>query len=158
MRIIRRKNLTISQKQDVFELWNKEYPKNLQYKQISEFDDYLDKHKDQKHILLIDENDKVKGWYSDFIRNNERWFLTILSSEIQGRKFGTQIIQVAKEENKELNGWVIKADNYIKADGQPYQAPIEFYRKNGFQILDQIQLHTNQISTIKVQWQNRLQQ
>ena len=152
MRITKRKNLTLGQKQDILKLWNKEYPKNLQYNNISELEDYLNKLEDQNHILLIDKKNKIKGWYSDFMRENERWFLAILDSEIQGKKFGIQIIELAKEVNEKLNGWVIKSDNYVKANGEIYKSPIEFYRKNGFKILDQTHLKTDKISAIKVQW------
>jgi GNAT superfamily N-acetyltransferase len=152
VRVTKRKNLTLGQKQEILELWNKEYPENLQYDNISELDDYLNKLEDQNHILLIDKNDKIKGWYSDFIRENERWFLAILNSEIQGRNFGTQLIELAKKENEELSGWVINSDNYFKANGEIYKSPVEFYRKNGFKILYQTHLKTDKISAIKVQW------
>lgn len=152
MKIVRRKNLTSGQKKEIVELWNTEYPLTLQYKDISELDEYLKKLEDLNHILLMDENDKIKGWYSDFIRDNERWFLAILSSEIQGRKLGAQIIKNAKETNEELNGWVINSNNYKKADGQFYKSPTDFYRKQGFQILENIKLETDKIGAIKIKW------
>lgn len=79
-------------------------------------------------------------------------FLAILDSAIQGKKYGTQLLDMAKEANKEVNRWVIKSDSYIKVNGNTYKSPIEFYRKNGFKILDNTQLKNNQISAIKVQW------
>lgn len=152
MRIIKTKDLSLRQKRQILELWNKEYPINLQYKDFSELEVYLNKLDDQNHFLLLDTNDKIKGWYSDFIRDEQRWFLAILDSEVQGRKFGTRIMELAKKENEELNGWVINSDQYIKANGEIYRSPIEFYKKNGFQVLDQTHLKTDQISAIKVQW------
>ncbi len=101
---------------------------------------------------MTDEKDKIKGWYSDFIRDNERWFLAILDSSIQGRKYGTKIIELAKEINEELNGWVIYSDNFIKANGEVYNTPLQFYKKNGFNILYQTKLKSHKISAIKVQW------
>lgn len=67
----------------------------------------------------MDEKNKIKGWYSDFIRGNERWFLLILDSAIQGKKYGTQIIDLGKEINDELNGWVISSKGYwlFRSDG-----------------------------------------
>lgn len=152
MNFIRRKNLTLGQKKELFELWNNEYPRSLKYNNISELDDYLKKLEDPNHILLIDEKDKIKGWYSDFIRDNEKWFLAILNSENQGQKFGTHIIELAKEVNEELNGWIITSDNYLKTNGQYYKSPVDFYRKQDFQILKDIKLVTNQISAIKIKW------
>ncbi|MFN4764171.1 GNAT family N-acetyltransferase [Gillisia sp. Q332] len=112
----------------------------------------MKKLKDQNYSILIDGNDKIKGWHFDFVRGNERWFLTILSSGTQGRKLGKQIIIKAEEANEELNGWVIDSDNYIKADGEFYKTPTEFYRKQGFQILENIKLDSEQISAIKIKW------
>lgn len=156
MRIIKSKNLNSAQKQEIFELWNKEYPVNLQYTEISEFEDYLSKLKDQNHLLIIDENDKVKGWYFDFLRDNERWFVAILDSNIQGIKFGTKLIELAKRDNEELNGWVIYSSTYLKANGEAYLSPIEFYKKNGFNVLNKIELKNDQINTIKIKWSKRL--
>ena len=75
-----------------------------------------------------------------------------MNSEIQGRNFGTQLIELAKKENEELSGWVINSDNYFKANGEIYKSPVEFYRKNGFKILYQTHLKNDKISAIKVQW------
>jgi hypothetical protein len=152
VRIISTENLSLEQKKEIFELWNKEYPKNLQYTDITELDDYLKKLKDQNHILLVDKKNKIKGWYSDFIRGNERWFLLILDSAIQGKKYGTQIIDLGKEINDELNGWVISSKGYLKANGEAYNSPIPFYKKIGFKIFDQTKLNTDKISAIKIQW------
>jgi len=150
--IQRTKILTSSQKQDLFELWNKEYPRNLKYENIKDFEDYLMPLKDLNNILLLDENEKIKGWYFDFLRENERWFAVILDSNIQGQNFGTQILNLSKVVNTELNGWVIKSGTYLKDNGEPYNSPIEFYRKNGFKILEGTKLETDKISAIKVKW------
>ncbi len=152
MRFIKRKKLTSGQKQEIFELWNNEYPRNLKYNDIAELDEYLSKLEDQNHILLIDDNGKIEGWYSDFIRDQERWFLAILNSKIQGKKFGTQILNMAKEANEELNGWVINSDNFIKTNGQFYKSPTDFYKKQDFQILEETKLETDRISAIKIKW------
>lgn len=152
MRIIKSKNLNSEQKQEIFKLWNKEYPVNLEYNDISEFEDYLSKLKDQNHLLLIDENDRVKGWYFDFLRDNERWFVAILDSNTQGMKFGTKLMELAKRDNEELNGWVIHSSTYIKANGEAYLSPIEFYKKHGFNVLDKIELKNDQINAIKIKW------
>ena len=152
MRITKRKKLSPEQKQELFDLWNTEYPVNLRYNDISELEEYLNKFEDQNHILLIDENGRIKGWYADFLRDDGRWFLAILHPEIQGRGFGTQLIEMAKRTNEELNGWVIKEEIYLKRNGEMYRSPIEFYRKNGFDILDQTQLKTDKINAVKIHW------
>ncbi len=155
MRFTKRKVLTLEHKQAILALWNNEYPQNLHFNDIFELQDYLSKMKDQNHILLLDQNDKIKAWYTDFIRDEERWFLAILHYEFQGRKFGTKIIQMAKETNVELNGWIINSDNYKKTNGKAYKPPVEFYRKQGFQILEEVTLETDQISAIKIKWSKK---
>tara|TARA_R100000935_G_C2818450_1_gene158496 strand:+ start:1068 stop:1550 length:483 start_codon:yes stop_codon:yes gene_type:complete len=152
VRFIKRKKLTSGQKQEIFELWNNEYPRNLKYNDIAELDEYLSTLEDQNHILLIDDNGKIEGWYSDFIRDQERWFLAILNSKIQGKKFGTQILNMAKEANEQLNGWVINSDNFIKTNGQLYKSPTDFYKKQDFQILEETKLETDRLSAIKIKW------
>lgn len=59
---------------------------------------------------------------------------------------------MAKEVNEELNGWVIDPDYYMEANGQFYKTPIDFYIKQGFEILEEIKLKTDQISAIKIRW------
>jgi len=152
VRFIKRKNLSLDQKRALFELWNSEFPKNLQYADIVELEKYISRLNDPVHILLTDENDKIKGWCAHFIRDDERWFLAILNSDIQGKKFGTQIIELAKQGNAELNGWIINSDEYIKANGESYKSPSDFYKKQGFQILEKVTLKTDQISAIKIKW------
>jgi hypothetical protein len=152
VRFIKIKNLLFNQKQEILQLWNNEYPRSLQYNDISELEEYLNKLEDPKHILLVDSMDKIKGWYSEFYRDNEKWFLAILDSEIQGRNFGTQLIKMGKEGNVELNGWIINSDNYIKSNGKFYRSPTTFYLKQGFQILKDIKLETGKISAIKIKW------
>lgn len=61
MRFFKRKNLTSGQKQEIFEMWNNEYPRSLKYNNIAELDEYFSKLEDQNYILLIDENDKIEA-------------------------------------------------------------------------------------------------
>lgn len=152
MRFTSIKILTPIQKCQIFELWNKEYPSNLKFTKIKELDDYLDKLENQSHILLLDESDKIKGWYFDFIREGERWFAAILDSEFQGKSYGTQLLELAKKERLELNGWVIISDNYKKTNDQPYKSPTGFYIKNAFKVFDDIKLNMYKISAHKIKW------
>lgn len=155
MRFYSIKKLTIAQKWEILLLWNKEYPRNLEFKNIEELDNYLNQLKDKNHILILDENDTIKGWYADFLRNDERWFLAILDSEIQGKKYGTKLMNLAKQNNDVLNGWVIPTEGYIKFNGQPYITPIGFYIKQGFKIQDDQILESAKISAVRIRWTGR---
>lgn len=152
MRICKGESLTLSQKQQIFELWNKEYPRNLKYNSVEELENYLRELMDQNHMLLLDEKDTIKGWYFDFIRENERWFVAIIDLDFQGRTFGTQLMELAKQERSDLSGWVINSDNYQKLNGEKYKSPTGFYKKLGFEILSEIILINDKITATKIRW------
>ena len=152
MEFIKRSSLSVSEKLEVFELWNNEYPEKLSYKEKGEFDTYLKNLMEQSHILLVDIDKKIKGWYFDFKRENEKWFAIILDSEIQGKGLGTKILELAKEKENELNGWVIDHNRDKKKNGELYNSPLNFYLKNGFEksVIDRLELKN--ISAVKIKW------
>lgn len=76
----------------------------------------------------------------------------LLDSSLQGQGFGSRFLTLAKERYSELNGWVIDNDNEPKQNGETYKSPIEFYRKNSFEILGDIQLKKKNINGIRVVW------
>jgi len=51
MKFVKTKTLNQDQKICANELWNNEYPKNLQYDRIIEFEEYLDNLDDQHHKI-----------------------------------------------------------------------------------------------------------
>lgn len=146
------KNLSEGQKHQIIELWNKEYPRKLFYSKLTEFDQYLNNLADKHHIILSDESGKVKGWLVYFIRNKERWFAMILDSSVQGQGWGSKFLDLAKQNNTELNGWVIDKDTELKQNGEIYKSPIGFYEKNGFQILSDTHIIFKDLNGIKVRW------
>ena len=85
------------------------------------------------------------AWYVNFIRNRKKWFVILLNSNIQGKGYGTQLINLAKKEESELNGWVIEHDNDLKQNGEKYKSPLGFYLKNGFEVIseDRLELGSN---------------
>jgi GNAT superfamily N-acetyltransferase len=152
MRFVRTNSLTEAQKKELLILWNSEYPQNLNYENLQGLEDYLAQLEDQNHLLLLDERDHIQGWYFDFIRDGVRWFIIILDAQAQSKKLGSRMIELAKQQHSELNGWIANSNNYQKANGQPYYSPINFYRKHGFHILPNVKLETNKISVIKIKW------
>jgi GNAT superfamily N-acetyltransferase len=148
------KTLNEKQKLEIIELWNNEYPKELSHNSLSEFDQYLLTLSDKSHILLSDKNGAVKGWLIYFVRDNEQCFAMLLDSSLQGQGLGSKFLNLAKERNSELNGWVIDNDNEPKENGENYKSPIGFYRKNGFEIRTDIQLKKKSINGIKVIWKS----
>lgn len=154
-RIIEVKDLSTIQKTQIVALWNSEYPIQLSFSNMDAFDSYLDGLEDKNHILLVDYNDMILGWLINFVREKENWFAMILNSAYQGKGFGTKLINQAKKNKMELNGWVIDHDNNIKLNGDNYQSPLKFYLKNDFKNIDDIRLETDKISVVKITWKRK---
>jgi len=152
MKIITTNSLNNNQKKVIYELWNAEYPKNLTHQNLSNLENYLNELTNQYHMLLIDKNGAIKGWYFDFNRNNEKWFAMILASEIHRKGFGTLLLNKARKRESELNGWVTDKTDYLKQNGNCYKSPIPFYLKNGFQLLPESRLELEHLSAVKITW------
>ena len=152
MKFIAIKILNSEEKEAVFKLWNKEYPKSLNYLKIEELESYLSGLSELYHVLVKDELDNIIGWYSDFKRDNEIWFAMILDNSIQGKGIGTKLLTAAKERNKNLSGWVIDRQENLKSDGSFYLSPLAFYLKNDFVIEKETRLELPHISAVKIKW------
>ncbi len=153
MKIINVEVLSKQQKSQILAIWNNEYPKRLNYQTLADFEAYLQKLEDQHHILVIDESEKVWGWYFHFMRDGERWFAIILDSKLQGQGFGTHILNLAKFIEPTFNGWVMDK-NDLKQNGEVYKSPLEFYLKNGFKLLPDVRLEIPQMSAVKIRWES----
>ena len=152
MEFIKQTKLSKTDKREIFDLWNNEYPKKLNYKLFEEFEKYLENLKNQSHILMRNENQNIKGWYFDFIREKERWFAIILDSKLHGQGIGTKILNIAKKKETELNGWVIDHNNYKKKNEELYASPLNFYLKNRFEKISKKRLEIEKISAVKIKW------
>lgn len=71
---------------------------------------------------------------------------------MQGDGYGTRLLNLAKEKEPVLNGWVIDRNEGVKYNGKPYRSPLEFYLKNGFQTIPGIRLELATLSAVKIQW------
>ena len=146
------KELSKTNKEAVLSLWNNEYPEKLSYRTLKDFEHYLENLMEQSHILMIDDHKEIRGWYFDFIREDEKWFALILESKFQGKGFGSRILNIAKEKEIELSGWVIDHNRDRKKNGEIYTSPIDFYLKNGFKKIETIRLELEKISAVKIKW------
>ncbi len=152
MRIESAKILTTPQKEIITQLWNAEYPKQLNFEGVDGFDNFLDSVSDQTHYLLIDENGELKGWFMTFTRQDERWFSVIVDGNEKQKGYGTQLLNELKVDEVEINGWAVEHDNYLKNNGENYRSPIGFYRKHGFEILLDIKLEKEEYYCVKIKW------
>lgn len=152
MQIIKLTQLNETQKEQIFDLWNTEYPEKLVYHSMADFESYLSRLTEQNHYILLDTNDKIKGWAITFIRENEKWFAIIISGKLHGKGIGTEMLNELKKKESILNGWVIDHNSDKKHNGDRYRSPLEFYIKNGFKVIHETRLELEVMSAVKIKW------
>jgi GNAT superfamily N-acetyltransferase len=152
MTIIQTPFLSPEQKEVVCVLWNKEYPKQLNYKVEAEFENYLNGLNQTNHYLGMGDDGKIEAWAITFLRESERWFAIILDEKIQGKGKGTLLLEKLKMEEETLNGWVIDHDNDCKQSGAAYKSPLRFYEINGFTVCAETRVDNEKISAVKIIW------
>lgn len=143
--------LTETQKLAALRLWNNEYPRQLAYGNIRELDEYLDRLEQPTHYLALDRGNIV-GWLFIFNRNDECWFAIIIDSTAQRQGIGSGLLYHAKQQYPTLNGWVADHNNDVKSNGEPYLSPLQFYVKNGFEVLRDTRLENDHLSLVKITW------
>jgi len=156
MEIIQPGSISHLQKESIFRLWNEEYPSTIIYTEIKQLDDYLEQLSDVKHYFLAAAEDEIAGWAITFRRDNKTWFAIIISSSFQGKGSGATLLNHLKEKETELNGWVIETEEYVKADGTPYNPPLAFYLKNGFCLVKDARLEIPQMKAVKICWKREI--
>ena len=156
MKIHTQSRLDNEQKKQIYELWNNEYPERIAYQSIENLENYLNKLTQQIHYLLLDEQNKIHCWATTFIRDNEKWFVIIVSEKLHGKGIGTKMLNKLKEDEAVLNGWVIDHNAEKKLNGTYYKSPIGFYQKNGFEIIVDTRLELEIMSAVKMKWTKAL--
>jgi len=147
--------LCVKQKEAILDLWNSEYPAQLKYNSLAEFENYLDGLSDKRHLLLITDAGEIAGWALNFLRNSEQWFAIILNRKIQRQGFGARLLDELKKNNTALNGWVVDHNNSPKSDGTVYPSPLAFYLKNGFTMQQDIRIKNEKLSAVKIEWRRQ---
>jgi len=143
--------LTDVVRQQLYQLWNTEYPVQLVYESITDFHCYLNGLQEPQHYLLYAADGNIAGWAFTFLRDGARWFGIIVAGKWQGRCIGKRLIMCLKNDNTELYGWVTDHDRYLKQDGTPYRSPVAFYEKLGFKVCKE-RLNIPHLSAVKIVW------
>lgn len=146
--------LTNTQKEIVVRLWNAEYPVNLSFPEIADFDNFLNGVTERLHYLLFDETEHLRGWLMTFTREGERWFSVIIDTGEQKKGYGTTLLNEIKKHESEINGWAVEIDDYLKSNGEKYLSPLGFYQKNGFMILREVRLEKPDYYCVKISWKS----
>lgn len=151
MELLKTKALNDVQKKAVFRLWNEEYPGQITFSALTEFEHYLRALGQPAYYLAMFHN-ILNGWAVAFERDGARWFAIIVAKQAQGTGVGTSLLNALKESEPVLNGWVTDVHHYIKKDGRPYLSPISFYFKNAFEICPDVRLETEKLTAVKIKW------
>lgn len=132
-------------------LWNKEYPSQLAYKSMEEFEQYLKSLTEVLHLLIYDA-DTLIGWAFKFTRESARWFAVIIDSQFQNRGLGANLLKEIKEGEASLNAWVVDHNNHHKLNGVAYLSPLDFYLKNNFKIDPTTRIANPGLSAVRIFW------
>lgn len=151
MQLITTLILNPEQKQQALTIWNTEYPERLVMPAIADFDEFIDALFNPKYYLLLD-GEIMAGWASTFFINNVRCFFIMLNGIYHGMGYGTMLLNELKNNGDQLFGWAIDHNNDIKADGRLYPSPIDFYKKNGFVINNELRLENETLSAVNILW------
>ena len=152
--IVEAKFLGLKSKKEIIELWNNEYPIQLNYKKLEDFEIYLENLNNCTHYLIHNSNNIIKSWAFKFERENKKWFAIIIAKEFQGTGLGKSLLEKIKTNETELLGWVIDHSNDVKKNGEKYISPVDFYTKCDFSITNE-RLQSNLISAIQIKWRKQ---
>ncbi|MGC4059132.1 MAG: hypothetical protein QM743_13600 [Chitinophagaceae bacterium] len=147
-----RTELSVRERDQLFLLWNREYPLSLRYEDTAALDCYLAQLSNVRHYLLLSEQGQLQAWAAVFDRNQERWFAIIVDRAQQGRGTGRALLQQLQRDEPVLNGWVSDREGEYKADGSLYRIPLPFYLRSGFTIVPGERLELPQLSALKIRW------
>ncbi len=105
------------------------------------------------HYILRNENNEIEAWACKFERDSEKWFAVILDEKLHGKGKGTEILNLIKDNETNLNGWVIDKEIFLKQNGEIYRSPLNFYTKNSFKVCQGIRVDNEKLSAVKISWE-----
>ena len=152
MKVIRIKNLTEGQREKILKIWNAEYPSNLKFSGLDDLNQYLEKLEDLVHYCVNGDKKELIAWLATFNRQEERWIVMLVDPTQQKKGLGTFLLNNAKQDVAELNGWVIDHNKDRKENGDLYSSPLNFYVRNGFEVLKDIRFENGKLSAVKIKW------
>lgn len=142
--------LTDAEKIRVAALWSAEYPAEMAFSTVREFDAFLGTIQNHRHFIATTSDDEIAGWLVSFDRDGERWFSIIVDADFHGRRIGFGLLDAAFSRDRELNGWVVPIDGFPKRDGAAYRSPLGFYLKYGFHVVAGEKFAKYEIETVKI--------
>ena len=113
---------------------------------------YFDGLQKLEYFLLIDSSIPATAFSFRFIRDEELWLAMLMPPAMQGKGYGSILIEELTENINSISAWVVDHERDVKADGSPYISPLLFYLKERFEIQEGVRLETDTISAAKLVW------
>ena len=151
MKIITSNSLTKAQKETICYLWNRGYPHQLAMT-LEGLEDIFAQSKAHTHYMVLDDANEIVGWAFTFDRDADRWFSILINSLYQRLGIGRMVLNLIKEKEARLNGWVIDHPHDIRQNGEKYESPLPFYLKNDFHVRPETRFENEKISAVKIEW------
>lgn len=148
MKIIRTKKLDEVTHGEINELWDNEYPVRLNGRYLT----LLDGVENFEHFLIRNHQDSLLAWTVYFEKEGEIRFSIIVDPKAAGKGLGTILLDQLKKELDEFYGWVVDIEGDVKKDGSFYSSPLNFYRKNGFVVLEDVRIDNDVLNAVKIRW------
>jgi GNAT superfamily N-acetyltransferase len=144
--------LNNKQQEEFFQCWNEVYPLNLKFDDLGKMHEYFDGLQQLQFFLLVDASILATAFSFRFIRDNELWLAMLMPPTMQGKGYGSILLEELTENVDSISAWVVDHDRDVKADGTPYRSPLSFYLKNGFEVQEGVRLEMDTISAVKLIW------
>ena len=150
--IIHTQVLNQQQQFELLKCWNEVYPLNLKFDDLGKMKIYFDGLQKLEYFLLIDSSIPATAFSFRFIRDEELWLAMLMPPAMQGKGYGSKLIEELTENINSISAWVVDHERDVKADGSPYISPLLFYLKERFEIQEGVRLETDTISAAKLVW------
>lgn len=150
--IIHTQVLNQQQQFELLKCWNEVYPLNLKFDDLGKMKIYFDGLQKLEYFLLIDSSIPATAFSFRFIRDEELWLAMLIPPSMQGKGYGSILIEELTENINSISAWVVDHERDVKADGSPYISPLLFYLKERFEIQEGVRLETDTISAAKLVW------
>jgi len=147
MEILTTKNLSEQQFRQINQMWNEQYPVKLK----DRFALLLDGVENYTHYL-IEKNEQIIAWAVAFEKENETRFSIIVTNEHKGNGLGSLLLKRLKRDLGEFYGWVIDHDEDLLHNDEMYISPLNFYLKNGCQIMAHNRIESVMIRAVKIKF------
>ena len=150
--IIHTQVLNQQQQFELLKCWNEVYPLNLKFDDLGKMKIYFDGLQKLEYFLLIDSSIPATAFSFRFIRDEELWLAMLMPPSMQGKGYGSILIEELTENINSISAWVVDHERDVKADGSPYISPLLFYLKERFEIQEGVRLENDTISAAKLVW------